>query len=534
MALSCALAWPIVVNAQAPLVQPPVQTPLELRFDIEKYRVEGNSLLPVEEVEGAVRPFAGKQRDFGDVQKALEALENAYRSKGYSAVQVFLPEQDLEKGEVLLRVIEARIRRLQIQGNKFFDESNVRASLPSLAEGATPNANAVAKNLRIVNESPAKQTTVTLRAGEKEGDVDAVVEVADENPVKWFVTLDDTGSKQTGFHRIGFGFQHSNLFGRDHAMTLQYVTSVQEPKLVSVYSLGYHVPLYARGASMDFVVGYSDVDAGTTQTPTGELKFNGRGGVLGMRYNQFLDRIGAYDHKLVGAIDHRMYRNACSLGIFGAAGCGSAAATYSLTPVWLTYSGTWSREKGYTGFYITAGSNVPGGSRGDTDAIGRARSGANPHYWVYRGGLNFAEALADDWQFRARLEGQYTNQILVPPEHFGIGGMNSVRGFLERERADDRGHSGSLEIYTPDIAARMKWANWNLRFLAFYDFGRTSRVDPLPGEVVHNGIASWGGGFRLSYQRNFSLRADLGQILDPGGTRVRHHWRGGFSTIFSF
>lgn len=166
------------------------------------------------------------------MQRALEALELAYRERGYSAVQVFLPEQDLEKGTVTLRVIEARIRKLQITGNKFFDDANICSSLPALAEGRTPHSGQVARNLRIVNESPAKQTNVTLRAAEKEGEVDAIVDVTDENPRKWFVTLDDTGSKSTGVNRIGFGFQNSNLFGKDHAITLQYVTSLQKPKVV--------------------------------------------------------------------------------------------------------------------------------------------------------------------------------------------------------------------------------------------------------------------------------------------------------------
>jgi len=41
------------VLAQAPAIVPPeaVQTPVELRFDIARYRVEGNTLLPAEESE---------------------------------------------------------------------------------------------------------------------------------------------------------------------------------------------------------------------------------------------------------------------------------------------------------------------------------------------------------------------------------------------------------------------------------------------------------------------------------------------------
>lgn len=528
-----ALAGPVLAQAPSqPVV--PAQAPVELRFDIRRYSVEGNTLLPQQEVDEAVRPFVGAQRDFGDVQRALESLENAYRLRGYSAVQVYLPEQDLEKGEVVLRVIEARIRRMQVQGNKFFDEANIRASLPSLAEGKTPNSREVSKNLRIVNESPAKQTNVTLRAGEKEGEVDAIVDVADEDPRKYFVTLDNTGSGSTGNHRAGFGFQHSNLFGRDHAVTLQYVTSVEKPKTVGVYSVGYHMPLYGMGASLDFIVGYSDVDAGTTQTPTGELKFSGRGSVLGFRWNQQLDRIGTYDHKLVLAIDHRSYRNTCTLGVFGAAGCGTAAATFSLTPVWITYAGTFNQQRGAFAYYLTVAGNLPGGSRGDTDAIGRARFEAAANYLVYRGGLNFAHAFESDWQFRARLEGQYTDQVLVSPEHFGIGGMNSVRGFLERERADDRGYSGSIEAYTPDLAARYKWEGWNVRVLGFYDIGRTRRVNPQPGEVVHNGFASWGAGLRIGYEKRFTFRTDLAQIVDPGGSRQRGHWRLGFSSVLAF
>lgn len=519
---------------QLPAQRPAVPAPLDLRFDIERFVIEGNTLLPQAEAEGLVARFAGRQRDFGDVQRALETLESAYRERGFSAVQVLLPEQAMARGEVRLRVIEARINRLEVRGNRFFSEANVRSSLPSLAAGHPPHSGEIARNLRIANESPAKQTAVTLRAGEKPGEVDAVVEVRDENPQKWFATLDNSGTPITGYHRVGFGYQHSNLQDRDHALTLQYVTSVEKPKQVGIYSAGYHLPLYGRGASMDFTAGYSDVDAGTTSTPAGDLNFSGRGGVLGARYNRHFERIVGYDHKLVAGLDHRMYRNACSLGAFGAAGCGTAGATFSLTPVSLTYAGSWTRIAGIASFYGTASTNLPGGSRGGTDALGRARFGAKASYSLVRIGGSFAQALAGDWQLRGRLDLQHTGNVLVSPEQFGIGGAHSVRGFLERELADDRGHSGSLELHTPDLSSHLGWKVWNARLLAFYDFGRTSRVDPLPGERVHNGIASWGAGVRLAKDKSVSLRLDLAQILDAGGTRERGHWRFAFGTVWAF
>ena len=524
------LFLPLLALAQAPAVP----APIEVRFDISRYIAEGNTLLHAEEIERLVQPFVGRQRDFGDVQRALEALENAYRSRGYSAVQVFLPEQELAKGEITLRVIEARVRRLDIQGNKFFSDANVRASLPSLSVGTSPNSGAVANNLGIVNENSAKQTTVTLRAGDKEGEVDAVVEVSDEKPTKTFVTFDNTGAPATGYYRLGIGYQNANLNDRDSALTLQFITSPDHLRQVGIYSIGYHVPLYRLGGSMDFVLGYSDVNAGTTVTTSGPLSFSGRGGVLGARFNQHLERVSGYDHKLVWALDQRNYRNTCALGAFGPAGCGTAGATFSLTPVSLTYSGNFTAGAAQTSIYLTESANMGGGSHGDTAALGRARFEAKAPYNVLRMGASHSRSFDGDWQLRARIDAQHTNEVLVGPEQFGIGGASSVRGFQERERADDRGHVASVELYTPELAPGLGWKDWNLRLLAFYDIGRTSRVNPQPGEVVHNGIASAGLGVRMALQKSFNLRFDLANIRDPGGTRERNHWRGSFASVLSF
>ncbi|MGW8270229.1 MAG: POTRA domain-containing protein, partial [Burkholderiales bacterium] len=81
------------------------------RFDIRSYVVEGNTLISQPEVEALLKPYTGTQRDFGDIQRALEALQRSYRDRGYSAVRVLIPEQDIRAGQVRLRVIEAKGRK---------------------------------------------------------------------------------------------------------------------------------------------------------------------------------------------------------------------------------------------------------------------------------------------------------------------------------------------------------------------------------------------------------------------------------------
>ena len=48
-------------------------------FTITRFEVEGNSLLPADEVQRLLQPMSGSHRVYGDIQQALEALETAYR-----------------------------------------------------------------------------------------------------------------------------------------------------------------------------------------------------------------------------------------------------------------------------------------------------------------------------------------------------------------------------------------------------------------------------------------------------------------------
>jgi hypothetical protein len=85
------------------------------RFDIKSYQVEGNTLIEADKLESILAPFTGSGRDFGAVQEALEALENAYRKRGFSTVLVTLPEQELESGVVRLKVNENRLGKINIE-----------------------------------------------------------------------------------------------------------------------------------------------------------------------------------------------------------------------------------------------------------------------------------------------------------------------------------------------------------------------------------------------------------------------------------
>jgi hemolysin activation/secretion protein len=484
----------------------------ELKVDIQRFNVTGNTLLSAAEVERIVAPYTGAQKTFADIHQAAAALEEVYRSRGYGVVKVLLPEQDISKGVVEIRVVQPRIRSVKVEGNRHFDNDNVRSSLPVIKEGEIPNTSSMARNLTVLNEHPVKQADVVLRGGESEDQTDVGIRVADDKPWRVVMTLDDTGTSDTGYWRSGIGFQHTNLFNRDHTLSLQYITSPTQPSKVSIYGLGYHMPFYGLNSSLDLVAGYSDVNSGTVQ---GLFSVAGSGTIYGAHWNYHLPKWGELEQKLVLGLDYRAFKSDVSL-----AGQGGLVPDITIHPASLTYSGLLRTETSHFNFYGSAVTNISGGNDGTSADFQRSRAGATENYSILRYGISYNRAFLNEWQARVAVNGQYTSNALVAGEQFGLGGPDSVRGYLVREVINDRGYAGQLELYTPDVARKMGLPpSYRARLLAFYDYGDVSRNKALPGEQSGKSIASAGVGARMNYSKNVSLRFDVAQILRSANTR---------------
>jgi len=496
---------------------PATEIPAAPRFDIKSFNVDGNTLLKPDEIERAVAPYTGTQKDFSDIQRALETLEQAYRDRGYGVVQVLLPEQDITRGTVRLRVIEPHIGKVTVEGNKYFNDANIRASLPWVKPGATPNSQGIARNLQQLAEQPSKQTTVLLKAGATESDIDATIKVSDESPLKFVATLDNSGTDQTGRFRTGFAMQNSNLFNRDQVLNLQYVTDPEHPSKVQIYGAGYRIPFYAYNSSLELFAGYSDVSSGTLQ---GLFNVSGSGFISGARYNVYLNKIGEYEHKLSFGLDYRAYQNQVVL-LGGGPGL---IPDITVHPVSIGYNGLLRMTNSEFGYYVNYSMNVfPGGNDGADSDFKASRTDATASYRIWRYGATYTRVLPEDWQFRVVANGQYSADALVSGEQFGFGGPDSVRGFNIREVANDKGYSSQVEIYMPELGAKFGWKDTKARLLVFYDMGTTGRNNIQPGESFGQSGGSLGVGLRLTHGKHFNLRVDLAQIVDPAGTEGANH-----------
>lgn len=517
------------------------QAQVDEHFDINRFAIEGNTLLSAANVEALVAPYSGKHKVYGDVQHALEALENAYRAAGYGTVHVHVPEQELTGGVVRLVVSEGVLGKVTVVGNRHFSEANVRASLPALKEGAVPNVRVLSENIQLSNENPAKRIDVTLGVGQGANKIDGKVAVTEENPQKFFMTLDNTGNPASGRSRFGLAYQNANLFDLDHVLTLAYTTSLDKPEdvKVDIFSAAYRLPLYNLGDSVDVVVGKSNVDTPSVQA-TG-FGLSGKGEVASVRYNHYFPRAGEYSSRLTFGFDYKYFDNTCRYG--GAPYSAGACTPYTTRPISATYAGEWLGAGVLANYHVDLyynlplGATYPNGSGGsDRYSYIANRKSADDHFSILRFGGSYMATVFSTWQARVAVAGQYASDGLVPGEQISLAGVNAVRGFGERAVTADSGHVVNLEVYSPELANDLSISG-NLRGVLFYDFARGHNSDVLaPPPATNVGIASAGVGLRYNMQKDLTIRVDLAEVqkAGPTGTEGRGDWFGHVNMMYSF
>jgi len=486
-----------------------VATSSSPRFDIQHFSVEGNTLLSGSEIDLMLLPFTGKSRDFSDVQHALETLESAYRRHGYGSVQVTLPEQSIESGSIKLVVTERKVRSIKVAGNQHFSDKNLLASVPGLKVGATAETRSISRSLKVANENPAKQVAVVFDGNDD--DVDTTIKVVDQKPSKVFLTLDNTGNRETGNSRIGIGYQNYNLFNLDHRLTAQFITTLHDPdnlfRGVRIFGFGYSIPIYNLGDSVDFLAGYSDVSSGKVQ---GLFDIAGKGLILGAHYNHNLNKINNYQHKITLGLDHHAFRpDVLVAGI-------NLTPHISSTPISATYSGLWETEAQQLSFSIAGIKNIPVAAHGESADFSQSPYVAEENFLKSTFAVDYTRKLTKEWQLHLAASAQYTSDHLIPGEQFRIGGIDSVRGWHESALAGDKGFRLSAEAISPDFG-HVIGEKVGVRGLVFFDKGNIYNNKDTSGAASSTpdlSIASIGAGLRFNYGREFVGRLDYAVAVD--------------------
>jgi hemolysin activation/secretion protein len=489
--LTAPLALVGAVHASDPAAPPsprtadPKPAAAENRFDVHEYRVLGNTVLPIRDIETVLYPLLGDQKTLADVETARAALEKTYHDRGFGTVFVDIPEQDVTDKIVRLKATEGRLHEVHIAGARYFSERKILAAVPAAATGTVPNLPALQQQLGAVNLQTADRAVVPiLKAGPLPGTVDLALNVNDHLPLHGSVEFDNQNTPNTKPLRSTVSLSYNNLFEQFDSLSAQYQVAPQEVSQVNVFAANYAWGALQNGLrpSVFFINSNSNV-------PTvGTIGVLGKGQIIGTRLGYPLSDAPGTPQLLTLGADYKHFRET-----IGLASSPAVVTPISYVNLSLAYAGNWSSDS-LQGSLGTSANFGPRGLPNDSSAFANKRFKGQPNYFYLKLDGSLVAHLPKGFQLILRADGQVAVEPLITNEDYSIAGADGVRGYLEAEVLADSGLKGSVQLQSPV-------AQWHASSLGdifvFYDVARADLIDPLPGEPGSTVLRSWGAGLNL-------------------------------------
>lgn len=499
----------------ATLLATPVLAAEDQSFDVFEYRVLGNSVLPARVIEAAVYPFLGEKKNLQVVQQARDALTAAYRNAGYGTVFVDIPEQSVDEGIVRLKVTEGRVERVRVAGAKYYSERRIRDGVPSIKQGEVPQLPALQSDLaRLAGEARDRQITPLLKAGSEPGTVAVDLNVKDQLPLHASLAVDNRYTADTSRERLTAVLSYENLWQRGDSVSLQYQTSPERTSEVRLWALTYLGRTWTPNLTWSAYAIRSDSNVAAI----GTLSVIGNGRIFGTRLTDaWSPSITSWSSLSFGA-DYKDFGQTVNL----ADGASESPIHYLL----------WSLQYTLGMQHPSFGANGSVGlSFGLRDVVGKDaefdfnRYNAQANFAYLRGGGALTYRFWREAAISLRYGFQYAPEPLITNEQFAIGGVDSVRGYLEAESLGDAGVNGGLEVRAPPLVLR------EARIVGYlFADAAGIRVDqPLPEQTSRLALYSAGVGLRASPFTGLDLALDLADPLNDGPRTRRNSLRVDFS-----
>lgn len=434
---------------------------------------------------------AGAVNTLSKPNDAGEALRTQEATKAQQAAAAVV--KGAKNGKIFVAVASRTVK-----ADNGMTEADVLRLLPEAGKPIV-NIHQLSKEIQFLNDGGAMKIGADFQTAE--GGYALTIDVAKQKEETTTVAVSNTGNDYTGNWRATTSYVNRNVSGNADTLGVAYVTSPSGGHFGDVKqgAVAYRLPMRNTDA-LTLTASYSDVDLGSLYHDSlYDIGADGKGFSAALHYQRFLACTSHEKDAFDLGINYWKMRN--SYDYRAGRVTSSEELKYDVATASLMFQHT--NRDAHQAFSWQAGVETNLGTVGGEE---EAASGRNKTFQLLKAGANYSYRTPDDWIFGLRGEAQYTNRNLVPCLQLGAGGRTSVRGFMERAIAADKGVVGSFEIYTPQFAP-------GSRFLLFLDAAHLANNNDVALFDDEN-IASWGVGYRYSDpQKHWNVALDYADIL---------------------
>ncbi len=476
---------------------------------VNEYRFKGNTVFPDPELAEVLAPYSGRVITAEELQEAREAVTRYYVDRGYVNSGAIIPDQPVAGGVITLRVIEGRIIRMEIEGNRRLRTGYLARRLaPAVSPEAGPlNIRRIQEHLRLLKQDPRVENIhAEVSPGLGLGEAVLTVTVEEARPYILGVSAGNENSPKIGAHRGEVRAGHRNLTGWGDTLRAEY--GVTEG--LDDWAVSYTIPLTRRETTL--AVGVERSESAVVEDPFRRLDIRSKTTTYSAEIRHPFHRTLSNEFSMGLRLERR--RSETSLLGEGFSFSEGVPETGESEISVLRFSQQWV-DRSLT--HVLALRSAFGFGLDLFDATidpdkpdGRFITWLGQVQWLRR-----FETLDSQVLFRTDL--RLSDDPLLPMEKFGVGGATTVRGYRENQMTTDNALVSSLEWRVPVFRAPLPGvsrgaADGRVRLCPFVDYGRgwnSQGTDPSPADLYSAGLGArwdisgdvranlyWGYGFK--------------------------------------
>ena len=179
---------------------------------INKILVNRSEILTIDEVETIITPYEGSEASIQELFDIVEAINALYREKGYITARAILPQQQVGGGIVTIRLVEAHLGKIVVEGTDNTKDSFIRKRI-SVQPGELITLSGLESDLLYFNTINDVQIRAVLKPGKAAGTTDYILKVKEPKKYEALVFVDNAGRRDVGEYRTGVSLTNNTLLG---------------------------------------------------------------------------------------------------------------------------------------------------------------------------------------------------------------------------------------------------------------------------------------------------------------------------------
>jgi hemolysin activation/secretion protein len=418
----------------------------EPQIYVKEFEITGNTVFDASTLAKLLDSYTGRKISSEDLEAARQTLTLYYVNHGYINSGAVLPDQDPKDGIIHFQIVEGKLTTVLITGNNWFQTWWLRNEMRQAA-GDPLNFNRLKEGMQVLRENPTiAQVNAELQPGGAPGESQLKMEVKDTQPFRLSVEVNNYRPPSVGSTIAEAHLADLNLTGNNDPLLLTYgiATSTNEGFDLSGFDnvgADYRFPISPWRTTME--LGADKNDTGIVAAPFNQLSIMSKL----TEYHASLHQpvFETPKHSLILSLEVDSRRSETSL--FGQPFSLSPGAANGVEDVFVprfiqefvdrsqvhVLSLRSQFSLGVDAYRATLNSEAPDG-----------------HFFDWLGQAQYIRRLgASDCLVIGRLSGQIADRPLLSIEQLELGGISSVRGYLENQALTDNGVLASVEVRVP-------------------------------------------------------------------------------------